>query len=344
MKYLYSICFLFYGNLSLAQVDFTKDYYPQIYKAEAAIVEEDYPEALQNYQAAFSNVSKPFARDYLNAAFTALKTENTTAALQYCDSLMAKGVGKEFFVGHTTLSPLWQTEGGKNFLSTFETKHLSLNKGRDTSLAKLFKAMAELDQEFRRKPNAYKAYADTIRKIDSLNIGQLREIIKQHGFPNENMVNVVNPVSNSLPASIVFHHYCQSLSINREGKYNFLQDFAEAVRKGELDPHQLAFLISLQNEKSVELGGWGLMACVLNGVRSKLVGVRYGEEKQKQVDRQRIVYGLEPLAEYYQKAVFAIRSEKAKEFAFGIYRTINAFEMGSEAECKQFLEASLSLE
>lgn len=334
---------LIYSCIS-AQVDFTKAYFPYVYRAEMAIVKGDYTSAVKSYDSAFFNVRKPFSKDYLNAAVAAIKAQQFKAAFRYCDSLIAKGVRKEFFTNFGSFRPLWESEEWSSFIGTFEVKYQKFNSGRDTSLAKVFSYMSNLDQEFRRKPGSYRAYGDTIRKIDSINIVQLQSIIKTHGFPNENMINLSDPSIISFPSYIIFHHYGQSLSLSKKGKYNFLQDFSNAVKRGELDPHRFAFLLSLQGEKSLQLGGWGVSTCLLNGERGKLMGEKYGAEIKANIDKNRPEYGLESLEDYYKKAVFALRDERAKVFAFGIYNHINLFEMESDEQCEKFAAASVILE
>src|SRR5688572_9669121 len=100
------LCMVLYSIIAIAQVDYTKDYYPNIYAAENKILVGNYKDAIMHYNSAFSKVPKSFARDYLNAAVVAAKLGKKKLALRYCDSLIAKGVKADFFIGHVPLQLL----------------------------------------------------------------------------------------------------------------------------------------------------------------------------------------------------------------------------------------------
>lgn len=82
---------LLYSSVSWAQTDFTRVYHPIINEAELAIVDTDYHEALQFYNAAFANVEKPFAKDYYNAAICATLTGKMPVAFDYLEKIVEKG-------------------------------------------------------------------------------------------------------------------------------------------------------------------------------------------------------------------------------------------------------------
>jgi phosphate uptake regulator len=59
------------------------------------------------------------------------------------------------------------------------------------------------------------------------------------------------------------------------------------------------------------------------------------------IETARVLHGLEPLEEFYKNALFAIKDPRAKEFAFGLYKHINQFEMETEEECAQLWQLHL---
>jgi hypothetical protein len=346
MKKLF-IAFILCSLLKLSafgQPDFMKVYYPLINRAELAIIDSKYESALLSYDSAFKQVSKPFSRDYLNATIAAIKTGNTKLAYRYCDSLISKGVKKDFFLNYGSFRPLWENSEWQNFIDSFDEKYLHFNKHRDTSLKRLFITLSDCDQEFRRKTGSYRAYGDTIRKIDSQNVAILRHIVNTIGFPNENMTGIADPTPIMFPTYIVFHHYAQGFSKNSDGKYNFIYDYITAVKKGELNPHRFAFLLDLQGERSIPLGGWGVSKATLGNKHSKLLGDLYTPERKALINKTRPMYGLETLEEYYKKAVFALKNERGHEFAFRVYEHINIFEMEDDDQFEKFLLASEIIE
>ncbi len=56
------------------------------------------------------------------------------------------------------------------------------------------------------------------------------------------------------------------------------------------------------------------------------------------------MHGLEPLEAYYKKAVFALKNYRAKDFAFGLYKSVNIYEMADEEQYEKFIAASDVLE
>jgi hypothetical protein len=324
----------------LSQADYTLSYYPLTNRAELSIVDSNYQAALRSYDSAFQQVPKAFAKDYFNALVCAVKIGKHKQAYRYSDSLIAKGVPKSFFLEHSSLAPLRLAKNWKQYLNRYERTYQRLRADKDTSLAVFFQQLHDRDQEFRKKPGSYIAYRDTINKIDSQNISALRQIIATRGFPNENMMAVSNPTSVQLPAYIVFHHYCQGLSRQREGKYNFTADFIAAVKRGELAPHRFASLLGLQGERGIELGGMGISQCTLGETKSPLLAEKYAPAKQARIDKDRLMHGLESLEAYYKKAVFALKNNRAKDFAFGVYKTLNIYEMADEEQFEKFVAAS----
>jgi len=343
----YFVCLfavLIFKFRALGQVDYTVFYYPFINRAELSIIDGNYQKALLSYDTAFVNVSKPFARDYVNALVCAIKTGDKKKGFRFCDSLIAKGVSEKFFLEYGSLRPLWESPEWENFIKEYQSKSKKFSINKDTVLKNIILKLNERDQEFRSKPGSYRAYRDTINKIDSENVAIIRNIIRLKGFPNENMVGIVDPTTIFVPGYIVFHHYCQSLSIKKEGKYNFKDDFIKAVKEGKLDPHRFAFFLSLQNERSLLLGGWGVSKCKVGTRESKLLGDKYSPEKKKLINETRPLYGLESLEDYYKKVVFTLKNDIAQEFAFRVYEHINTFELEDDEQFEKFVLASEEIE
>jgi hypothetical protein len=327
-----------------AQADFTKAYYPFIYRAELAILKEDYSSALRSYDSAFKAVTKPFARDYFNATICASKVVDYQTAYRYCDSLIAKGVTRDFFTSYGSLRPLWETPQWPAFLESYGQKYKQYNSHRDTSLKQLFIRLDMQDQEFRRKAGSYRLFGDTIRKIDSNNVRQLIALMHTVGFPNEQMTGKGNPTSFFFPGYLILLHHAERLAKTKKSWYNPLQDYITAVKKGELDPHLFVQLLAIQNDTSLSLGSWGVSVCEVNRVRSKLMVEKYTPEQKALINQARLLYGLEPLEEYYQKALFVLRNDRSKEFAFRPYEHLIIYFMEEETKCDEKKQGYVEIE
>ena len=83
--------FCLFTTQLFAQTDYRKTYYPLINKAELAILDENYQEALTFYDQAFAQ-NKPFAKDIHNAALCGMKLENKTIAKKYLIKFAKKGL------------------------------------------------------------------------------------------------------------------------------------------------------------------------------------------------------------------------------------------------------------
>ncbi|MCP9754835.1 hypothetical protein EGI26_06625, partial [Lacihabitans sp. CCS-44] len=92
MKNLIIVCTLFITNQVFAQLDFRKEYYPVINRAEMAITKDDYQTAFTEYQTAFSAVKTPLARDIFNAVACKFLLNDFEGAKPLLLKLARKGI------------------------------------------------------------------------------------------------------------------------------------------------------------------------------------------------------------------------------------------------------------
>ncbi|MCP9754558.1 hypothetical protein EGI26_05190 [Lacihabitans sp. CCS-44] len=92
MKNLIIVCTLFITNQVFAQLDFRKEYYPVINRAEMAITKDDYQTAFTEYQTAFSAVKTPLARDIFNAVACKFLVNDFEGAKPLLLKLARKGI------------------------------------------------------------------------------------------------------------------------------------------------------------------------------------------------------------------------------------------------------------
>lgn len=92
MKYLIILLSILLSSPVFAQVDFRKEYYPTINRAEMAITKDDYQTAFTEYQTAFSAVKTPLARDIFNAVACKFLLNDFEGAKPLLLKLAKKGI------------------------------------------------------------------------------------------------------------------------------------------------------------------------------------------------------------------------------------------------------------
>lgn len=304
-------------NSTIGQKDYIHSYWPLIYKAESAIIENDLSEALSIYQNAFQSVDRVFAIDLANAAVCASKVDSFSIAFDYLRKLILKGVSASYlqeFSGFEKLrlDPKWNV-----LLLNYDSLRLTV-EFNDRLYIKL-DSLSEIDQKFRIAPGSYAKYGDTIAKIDQSNIILLREVIKTYGFPNEHILGAEYPRID-FPGEIVLHHHCQRMARDTSGtKFNFESVFYNAIRNGELDPHRMAQLIRLQGKYAPKIGQNTVIQLMLNGSKSEPFREKVNQEMIPTIDENRFLAGLESQEDYYRKAVFKLFDSRALDYELKRY-------------------------
>ena len=95
MKYLIILLTILLSSPVFAQVDFRKEYYPAVNRAEMAITKDDYQTAFSEYQTAFSAVKTPLARDIFNAVACKFLMNDFDGAKPLLLKLAKKGIAAE---------------------------------------------------------------------------------------------------------------------------------------------------------------------------------------------------------------------------------------------------------
>jgi hypothetical protein len=95
MKNLFIFLTLLLTSPLFAQVDFRKEYYPAINRAEMAVTKDDYQTAFTEYQTAFLAVKSPLARDIFNAVACKFLLNDFEGAKPLLLKLAKKGISAE---------------------------------------------------------------------------------------------------------------------------------------------------------------------------------------------------------------------------------------------------------
>lgn len=301
-----------------AQPDYTWDYYPKVNQAEMFIVEGNYQEALQVYQDAFASVSFSPSIDLYNAVVCALYLDEWPVAKSFLIRIIGRNVEPLFLWRRLkpfqeVLEPHWEViKAYPRMLSEHENYRQELYE------------MEDLDQEFRNRQNANELYADTIAAIDQRNIERFCELVEQYGFPGEHLFGAEKQILTiDFPASIVLRHYFQGLSNGDDTTDRLTGILEEAVKRGELEPNLMAYLLSVQNNQELKLGGGGIWVFKSGDKNSGYMVEKFTPEQKVLIDENRVRLGLDPIDDYKLKAAFGRTNARIKSFNFSKYNFVN---------------------
>lgn len=329
----------------LAQsADFASTYYPYINQAELAIISEDYTTAVSHYKKAFSAVKNGFARDYRNAVLCGIQTQDDPFAFALLEKIALKGVGKKYFED-SAFVPLQGKREWRILMQSLDRLQKEFVANSSQPLRKELEAMHERDQFFRVKEGSYDVYGDTIAKIDFENVTRFRQMVKETGFPTEEMIGAFNQEKKA-PFYIVLHHHAQTLS-QEEKKYpraaSLSPEIIAATKAGQCPPALAGFLLSMENNPSLNYGAWGVNRLRVNGVlRPHFLLDKHTDDLTKTINERRAAIGLESLEEFREKCQYWL-DHPDKPFVLSCHMNVNIWEM-EEAMANDFEGFSIKLE
>ncbi len=303
-KFLLASALLLVSTTSGAQkIDYHKNYYPLVHQAEMHIVENRHSLALGAYSRAFSLVPSPFARDMYNAAVCATLCNEQQQALRLLEGLLLKGASFSFLKGQQIFAavvqlPEWEMLEQKNTLV-----HEQYLKQILLPVRKELEWMNAREQYFLLKAG-YETYRDTLRSIHGQNVARFRQIWKEYGFPSERLVGIEEPDRFPVYHFLLSQH-CQRASV---GETDGIADFPglkEEVKYGNLPPHLFASYVDLQGRN--RYGTRTLFR--LDGEKALRTFVLPADAARK-TDRRRQQTGLETLADYHKKVLFALQDHR----------------------------------
>jgi hypothetical protein len=267
--------------------------------AESLYTAKSYPASAASYHAAFA-LSPGRAPDYYNAACSAALSGDTSTALAWLDSAVAKGwKNLNHLETDTDLSSLHTTAGWTTVTGKLRSIVDEIEKNYDKPLQKELIAIYEDDQGIRREflaaveKDGWKSpAADSLGNImsarDSVNLVRIKAILDEKGW--------VGPGKVGGQANMTLFLVIQHADLATQQKY--LPMMREAVARGDAEKPNLALL-----EDRVALGEG----------RKQLYGSQIGTddstgknyvlplEDPDNVDARRAEMGLGPLAEYVKR-------------------------------------------
>lgn len=320
MQKLFKILGLFLLTANLCKSQSTKSlvkYYAAVNQAELFIIDNKYDSAVQQYDSAFINNTKPFAKDIYNALLCNCKVNDNIKAYGYIYKLAQLGYPVKKLKSQKVCVDFW--------LSPYGTKSKNLNKTvkpiYNPVYRRLMYEMLYKDQQYRIMPGSYKVYGDTIYKIDKKNVDLFRKYIKKYGFPSEYKIGVdsggwIDPIYKV----IILHQSTSDKQI-----YNFSADLRTAISRGELENHAGAEMI-MRNEGVTLFDAFGLVEVQFDSIsykknsngnmdtittkyRSGLGVYPYTDTEAIKYNREREKIMLEPIADYYKKVKAQAKQE-----------------------------------
>jgi hypothetical protein len=264
---------LLYSSISYAQVDFTRVYHPIINEAELAIVDTNYHEALSFYNEAFTNVEKPFAKDYYNAAICATLVGKMPVAFDFLEKIVAKGYRVENFRKDSFFKIVADTsKQWKAFEAHAQLIKPHINSVLRDSVLKLYRTMtlppttpltADLRSYIkehgktekwmpvdslliiRSMPANLLSQIDSLRKINTAKSAiiyregflQIYKMLELNGFPDENVLGLNQPIQSKTEG---YFHSSSSAAYLYEssiiGNILSMTSFQQSVEKIDIVP------------------------------------------------------------------------------------------------------------
>jgi hypothetical protein len=357
IKNLVYLLFLLFPCLSYSQIDYTLSYFPLINKADLEISKGEYSTALDDFQSAFATVSGGQSIDFVNAIVCAIKTNQPPIAFQLLDSLLYLYVEANFldtFKGFTPLKahPDWShyreqyperqktlpwkineplkdqiealmyREAGPS--TTYDSKPMGSNYNKD----KLNEALKDqIEALMYQKPAPSTTYSSQPmssnynKDKDIENVNNYIEIVKTYGLPHERLVGANMPMHH-IPGHKLLYLHCSTLhTVDVLVPYDFTNDFFESIIQGRASPHNIAYLLSLQDDSQFQIIKTRVVQLIFENTKTDLMCAILTPKETTLINTQRVLHGMEILDEYYQKVSFAINDPEATDFLVSKYKS-----------------------
>jgi len=274
------------------------NYYETINKAEIASLDKDFRKSDSIYQVAFQLVEKPFKDDYLLAALNSEKINDFQKSYSYLKSgisvgLTIKKIKKEF-------TKFKKAKQWRLLKKEFELIRDKYQNSLDLPLRNELMEMVNKDQAVRHPIfGSWKK----MKKTDNHNYKRLLEIIKANNEKWPGRVSIGDGNEKGKYAfgeiTIMLHHF------SKEEVNNLKPILIEAILKGDLSPHSVAYPLDYKNSKKIGERKRGKTTFIYS---CDNIG-SYGRSSNKEIvicdckkaENERKRMGLEPLDDYFRK-------------------------------------------
>lgn len=297
------------------EVNYLKTYYPEINKAEIAIMNGNYKDALDSYQQAFKAVPRGFMKDYFNAAVCATYLGDASNTYLYLLEVAGKGISLDFVKDEVAFMGIQQDPDWRNF----ELKYLERKRKFDTQLNKVYvnklNKIVERDAWFRQKDGV--AFADTVVKIDKQNALELDYLIEKYGFPSE---DVIGCGEGGMPViQYPFYNIIRRQTTENQ-TVNFSNQLLKAMRAGKISPHSVSHIMASINGidsffsrnlyKIVTDNTPDFQNVPFKDKLNKWVFRHLSKEDEQSINQLRLQNGMESLSDYRRKILFSLKDNR----------------------------------
>ena len=294
-----------------AQIENYLIYQKGINQAELNLIRGKKAESLNNYYSILTTSKGNFCKDIYNALLLSSELSKTDTFFVLLDLLIPKGLENSYINSHFKKFHKYSQ------WDLFLTKNKVQPNIKHELKAKI-DSLGVIDQKFRIKKGSYKIYEDTIRIIDSLNMDYIFELIASNQFPGERDIGV-NNFAGRQGYDIVFHHYTQSTSLDKN-KYKITPLLVNLVLQGKLLPNKASHWLEMQNGEFTA-GVFDVLCFDVNGKETAHFVPKYDKRKKVIINEYRKWLGMESLDEYYEKFRFQINNPKSN-YIFDLQRNI----------------------
>lgn len=233
-----------YGQMT----DSLANYYFYINQAELLIAENNYLGANAKYQRASNFKSNWFGKDLYNYALLQIKLDDSKEANNTLLQLARKGFDFNLLNGLSSFSNYFETKKGKKFKNKLKEIEVIYNVDLRATYDSLYIIDSIANENY-----DWKNYNASISKIDSSNIERLDQLLKNSGFPTEDLVGIHGWFLYQPIVNLMIHH-------NRHTQIGRVIDFVGLVNQygeaGLINNHKAAWLISnVSSHDQYNVGG-----------------------------------------------------------------------------------------
>lgn len=296
------------------------NYSTYVNRAEMAIIENDPGRALACYRKAFRYKNPGFASEHFNAFKLAIQVKDIDFAFSNAMQLAKMG----YCIGFFEQYPVLKEHPGKwGELASLAQSELPVNLEYRNTLWDMFQEEQTARLEGKPRPE--------IRAIDSLNLLKFRRLIRQYGFPSEDVIGIecTDNLRGIRPPAyfIMLLHFAQA---EFQGVDSLL---LEALEGQKLSPYYYAFF-----EVHFSQRGRYMPSPVIR-VGDDFYVERISEARLKAVNENRRAIGLPSVEEHIKKIKFAYRNPNN---GYRLYTSVDAiFDVPQEVIDAHFVKIDI---
>lgn len=276
-----------------------------INKAELVIVDSAINSAVKYYDTAFTKIRSPFAADLYNSSICDAFQSNFEKCSKKIIELLRKGMDIKEVTGNKAFEAFLKSSFGDKIRS------MQIIPSYNQELRHIYDSLQAIDQYFRKlaKGSYMNEFGDTVTKIDKSNVNIMNALIKDYGWPTEDLIGIEDLYTQ--PYEIIIIHQ------NTGGPtrcYDYIQDLSKAYWDGNIEPKKAAILIMRScGQDTLGMSVGGITTYIYDSLgtynsNSKLDNYihkrgfyGFSDEIMSKINKARKSFGIESLDDYRKK-------------------------------------------